>query len=142
MSQSVLIIENDESYSKPLAELFEREGLQVRLMTEGNQALDVVTEEHPSLILLAIDLPTVSGFRVCKTIKRNPEVRDIPLFMLSTVANEDACNQHRTLKVCAQEYFIKPFPIEDLVDRAFVYLSGGGSLDEAGGDGSGDGAGK
>jgi uncharacterized coiled-coil DUF342 family protein len=106
-------------------------------LNEGNHAMDIVLEERPALILLAVELPTVSGFRVCKTIKRNPEVRDIPLFLMSTPANEEACNQHRTLKVSAQEYFIKPFSAESLVGRALAYLGGdvsGDSVEESGGE--------
>jgi response regulator RpfG family c-di-GMP phosphodiesterase len=137
MSHCVLLIENDDSYGDSLRQLLEGEGVRVLHLNEGNHAMDIVIEERPALILLAVELPTVSGFRVCKTIKRNPEVRDIPLFLMSTPANEEACNQHRTLKVSAQEYFIKPFSAESLVGRALAYLGGdvsGDSVEESGGE--------
>ena len=131
MSQTVLIIENEESYVEGLRQLFESEGLTVVVRSEGTRALEEVLEIGPNLIVLAIELQGgVSGFRVCKTIKRNPDARDIPLFLLSTANNEEACDSHRSLKVRAQEYFIKPFHHGELVDRAFVYLSGGGANPE------------
>ncbi len=125
MSQSVLIIENDESYLKELTQLLEGEGLEVRAAGEGNRGLEMVQDQRPDLIVLAIELPTVSGFSVCKKLKRNAALSDIPLFLTSSTASEDTFAQHKKLKTRAEEYFIKPFSAADLWERAAEHLGMG-----------------
>jgi CheY-like chemotaxis protein len=122
MSQSVLIIENDESYLKELTQLLEGEGLEVRSAGEGNRGLEMVQDDRPDLIVLAIELPTVSGFSVCKKLKRNPALSGIPLFLTSSTASEDTFAQHKKLKTRAEEYFIKPFSASELWERAVPHL--------------------
>jgi DNA-binding response OmpR family regulator len=105
--RAILVVE-DEAYLRGLIRLaLERAGYRVRDVPDGEAALEAVALERPDLILLDVDLPGIDGFVVCQRLKEDPSTADIPVLMLTAMA-EDA-DRRRGLGVGAVGYVAKPF---------------------------------
>lgn len=113
-SMSVLIIEHDTHYIERLSAIFSLHDAQVHIAEEGHLGMTMLNEHQPDLIILAIELPNISGYSICKKLKRHNDYRQIPLFLISSTATAETFTQHSKLKTRAEEYFIKPFEAEDL----------------------------
>ena len=79
MSQRVLVFESDASFADEVKRNFERMGLAVDVAGDGPSGLELASAHPPALILLAIELPGMNGFLVCKKIKKMAELEHVPL---------------------------------------------------------------
>lgn len=122
-SYSVLIIDNDSATSRELETLFQRQGVEVRKADEGRAGLKMISQRTPTLIILAVELPSVSGYSVCKKLKRHARLSRIPLFLISSKATKETFAQHQKLNVRADEYFHKPLDYSEFWEMATRYLT-------------------
>lgn len=124
--KKILAFEADQALASELRAGFARYGAEVDVVDDGNVGLQKARTNRPDLILLTIELPKMNGFSICNKLKKNPELKDIPLIILSSEATEDTFQQHRKLRTHAEEYLRKPFAFNDLVERvtALVPLEG------------------
>ena len=81
VGSKILIVDDDVATSSLLAELLSGEGHRTSLAHDGLDALLLVEQDPPDLILLDLDLPRASGYEVCRTLKSNPETHWIPIIM-------------------------------------------------------------
>ena len=90
-----------------------------------NLGLQAASVSKPDLILLTIELPRMSGYSVCNRIKRDADLKDIPLIILSSESTDQTFEQHRRLGTRAQDYVRKPVTFASLLERvrAFVTIS-------------------
>jgi two-component system phosphate regulon response regulator PhoB len=102
-----LIVEDEPALVTLLRYKLEREGFRVVDSANGEEALLIVREQVPSLILLDWMLPTLSGIEVCRQIRRSPEHRRTPIIMLTARGEES--EKIRGLEVGADDYVTKPF---------------------------------
>jgi DNA-binding response OmpR family regulator len=125
--KKILAFEADQSLAEELRTGFARYGAVVDVVDDGNVGLQKARTNRPDLILLTIELPKMNGFSICNKLKKNPELKDIPLIILSSEATEDTFQQHRKLRTHAEEYLRKPFVFNELLERvtALVPLEGG-----------------
>jgi two-component system phosphate regulon response regulator PhoB len=98
----------------------EAEGFTVVPATSGDEALIVIREETPDLILLDWMLPGVSGIEVCRQIKARPETRGIPVVMIS--ARSEELDRVRGLETGADDYVVKPYSVAELMARLRALL--------------------
>lgn len=119
---SVLLIEVDPAYLGPLESIFASHGLTVHTVGEGHAALRLAEEVSPDLIVLAVELPTINGYIVCKSFKKNERFANVPLFLLSSGATARDFKLHQRLRIRADEYFLKPFTPEELWATAREHL--------------------
>lgn len=118
MAQRILVFESDQDFASDIQTNFESLGTEVEVVADGTTGLQRAADTPPDLILLSIELPSMNGFLVCKKIKKNPQLKDIPLVILSSDANaEEIFEQHKKLRTRAEEYIRKPVPFEDLLAR-------------------------
>lgn len=110
---TILIVEDDPAIALGLQKNLKYEGYEVITATRGDQGLEMAIERQPDLIILDIMLPNLSGFEVCKTLKRN-EV-DIPIIILS--AKDQEIDKIMGLDLGADDYLAKPFSIRELIAR-------------------------
>ncbi|MGR3319240.1 MAG: response regulator [Candidatus Anammoxibacter sp.] len=88
----------------------------------GQMALDrVFSENPPDLILLDIDMPEMDGYQVCRSLKENPDTRDIPVMFLS--AMEEVQDKTKGFKLGAVDYITKPFDIMEVKARIETHLA-------------------
>lgn len=117
---SVLLVEDEPAQRAVLSYNLEAEGFEVRTADNGEDALALITEEAPDLILLDWMMPLVSGIEVCRRLKARPETRGIPIIMLS--ARSEEVDKVRGLETGADDYVIKPYSVVELMARLRAQL--------------------
>lgn len=116
LQPSVLVVEDEPAQREVLIYNLEAEGFRVISAEDGNEALVLVEEEHPDLILLDWMLPGTSGIEICRQIKMRPSLRSIPIIMIS--ARSEEVDKVRGLETGADDYVAKPYSILELIARA------------------------
>lgn len=116
----VLLVEDEGAQREVLHYNLTAEGFQVIEAVNGDEALLMVEEETPDLILLDWMLPNVSGIEVCRRIKARPETRQIPIIMLS--ARSEELDRVRGLETGADDYVVKPYSVAELMARLRTQL--------------------
>jgi DNA-binding response OmpR family regulator/chromosome segregation ATPase len=128
MAQRILLFDADAGFAQDVRSKFEAMGATVDVANDGPQGIELATAHRPDLILLTIELPGMNGFLVCKKIKKQDGLSDVPLFILSSEATEDVFEQHKKLRTRAEDYIHKPIAFADLLARVkrFVALDSNG----------------
>lgn len=116
----ILVVEDESAQREVLKYNLEAEGFDVSLAENGDEALLMVREEHPDLIVLDWMLPKVSGIEVCRQVKSSSETRAIPIIMLS--ARSEEVDLVRGLETGADDYIIKPYSVVELMARLRTQL--------------------
>ncbi|MFN3641591.1 MAG: phosphate regulon transcriptional regulator PhoB [Gemmobacter sp.] len=117
---TVLLVEDESAQREVLTYNLEAEGFAVVVAETGDEALLLVQEEAPDLILLDWMLPNVSGIEVCRQVKARPETRGIPIIMLS--ARSEELDRVRGLETGADDYVVKPYSVAELMARLRTQL--------------------
>jgi len=115
---SLLVVEDEQSLAESLAFTLEKYGYQVRLTHDGNEALKILEEFTPDLILLDVMLPGKDGYEVCREVQRLPKV--IPIIMITARSSET--DRVVGLELGADDYVIKPFSTRELEARIKAVL--------------------
>lgn len=116
----VLLVEDEPSQREVLTYNLEAEGFVVVPASNGEEALILVEEEMPDIIILDWMMPHLSGIEVCRRLKMRPETHRIPVIMLS--ARGEEVDRVRGLETGADDYVIKPYSVIELIARAKVQL--------------------
>ena len=117
---TILIVEDEPAQSEVLAYNLKAEGYHVITADNGEDALILVDENMPDLILLDWMMPHVSGIEVCRRLKIRPGTRSIPIIMLS--ARSEEIDRVRGLEIGADDYVAKPYSIIELMARVRAQL--------------------
>lgn len=120
MKPRLLIVEDDASLAELLSWTAEAEGYAVQVTGDGEEALLLVREQAPDLILLDWMIDNVPGIEVCSQLRRAPETREIPIIMLTARGEEE--DKVRGLKTGADDYVTKPFSPRELMARVETLL--------------------
>ncbi|MEY4984788.1 MAG: phosphate regulon transcriptional regulatory protein PhoB [Pseudomonadota bacterium] len=112
----VLLVEDEYAQREVLAYNLEAEGFDVIQADNGEDALLLVDEDQPDMIILDWMMPKLSGIEVCRRLKMRPETRGIPVIMLSARAEE--VDRVRGLETGADDYVVKPYSMVELMARA------------------------
>lgn len=117
---TVLVVEDEAAQREVLSYNLEAEGFRVSRAENGEEALVLVQEESPDIIVLDWMLPNVSGIEVCRQLKTRPETRGVPIIMLS--ARSEELDRVRGLETGADDYVIKPYSVIELMARVRAQL--------------------
>ena len=120
MQPLVLIVEDEPAQREVLAYNLTAEGYRIALAVDGEQALLLVDEELPDVIVLDWMLPAVSGIEVCRQLKTRAATRAIPIIMIS--AKSEEVDRVRGLETGADDYMVKPYSISELLARVRTQL--------------------
>jgi len=115
MKPLVLVVEDESAQLAMLRYNLEKGGFSVCTADNGEEALAQIAERQPDAILLDWVLPFVSGIEVCRRIRSNPKLRNLPVLMLTARANES--DRVRGLDNGADDYIVKPFSPIELIAR-------------------------
>ncbi len=113
----ILVIESDEDFANSLVSMFNGFDAELNIIGDGKSGLQVAKQEPPDLILLCVELPKMSGYSVCNKLKKDKKLKSVPLVVMSAEATEETFEQHKKLKTRADEYIIKPFTVEQIVEK-------------------------
>lgn len=120
--KKVMVVEDDEHIAKVYAIKLGKEGIDVSIASDGEEAIIKIATEKPDLIILDLMLPKVDGFGVLEEIKKSPELGMIPVVVVSNLWEEK--DQYRALALGANEYLVKvDYPIQEIVDKVKGYLA-------------------
>lgn len=120
MKPLVLIVEDEPPLQKLLAYNLESAGYQILQAYDGEEALMLVAEAQPDLILLDWMLPQLSGIEICRRLRRRPETAHTPIIMLTARSEEP--DRLRGLETGADDYVTKPFSPAELLARVRAVL--------------------
>jgi two-component system phosphate regulon response regulator PhoB len=120
MKTHILVIEDEAALVELVRYNLEKEGFRVSAANDGEEGLALLHENKPDLLVLDWMLPHVSGIEICRQIRRKPDLRDLPVIML-TARGEEA-DRIRGLEVGADDYVIKPFSPSELIARIRAVL--------------------
>ena len=117
----ILVAEDERDIRELIAFTLRFAGFEVELAVNGADAVEKALASKPDLILMDVRMPRMTGYEACATLKRTPEVRDIPVVFLSAKGQESEINTG--LEVGAVEYILKPFAPDQLITRVKQILA-------------------
>jgi len=120
MPKEILIVDDEPSIVVPIQFLMEQQGYNVIIAENGHDALDMIYQYHPDLILLDIMLPGIDGYEVCEIVRLNPKLRGIKIIFLTAKGRE--VEIAKGLALGADAYITKPFSNADLVAKVKMVL--------------------
>jgi two-component system response regulator RegX3 len=113
----ILVVEDEESLADTVRYNLEREGYVVAVAADGRKALDRFRSEAPSLVILDLMLPEMSGLDVCRQIR---QISNVPIIMVT--AKDSEADKVSGLELGADDYVTKPFSVRELVSRVRAHL--------------------
>jgi len=116
----VLVVEDEDALATLLHYNLEKEGYDVTVAGDGEEALILVDERLPDLVVLDWMLPKVSGIEVCRRLRSRPETRNVPIIILT--ARGEETDRIRGLDTGADDYVVKPFSMTELTARIRAVL--------------------
>ena len=134
MKPHILIVEDDPDIGESIRYNIEREGsYTAELAPSGEAGINILTSKErsssePSLVILDLNLPGMSGFDVCRRIRNEEKLRKLPVIMLTAMADES--DKVRGLESGADDYVTKPFSVRELVARVKAALRRAGFEEE------------
>jgi two-component system, OmpR family, phosphate regulon response regulator PhoB len=120
VTPKILVVEDEDALATLLHYNLDKEGYDVALAPDGEEALTQVSERLPDLIVLDWMLPKVSGIEVCRRLRARSETRNVPIIMLTARGEES--DRIRGLDTGADDYIIKPFSMSELSARVRAVL--------------------
>jgi twitching motility two-component system response regulator PilH len=105
-----------------ITDLLKGSGLNVRVASDGVEALELIQGHRPDLVVLDIVMPRMNGYEVCRQIKANPKTQNIPVVMCSSKGEE--FDRYWGMKQGADAYIAKPFQPTELVGTVKQLLRG------------------
>jgi len=120
MNLRVLIVEDEKALAEILEYNFKKEGYAVDTASDGEIALDKIIFKAPDLVILDWMLPKLSGIELCKKVRSNKKIKNIPIIMLTARGEEE--DRLKGLEMGADDYVTKPFSINELLARAKAVL--------------------
>lgn len=122
MQHNILIVEDDADIAESLNYNLKREGFRPSIAESGEKGLRIALDEKtaPSLIILDLMLPGMSGMELCRRLRREPQTENTPIIMLTAKAAE--FDKVSGLETGADDYVVKPFSIKEVVARVRAVL--------------------
>ncbi|HYU79909.1 MAG TPA: response regulator transcription factor [Vicinamibacterales bacterium] len=120
----VIVVEDEPDIAELVRHTLDRDGAcDVQIVGAGDTALRMVTEELPDLVILDLNLPSISGTEVCRMLRAKSATRDIPIIMLTARGSES--DRVAGLEMGADDYITKPFSLRELAARVRAVLRRG-----------------
>jgi DNA-binding response OmpR family regulator len=115
MPKEILIVDDEPGVVVPIQYLMEQQGYRVMIAERGEDALDLIYQYKPDLVLLDIMLPGIDGYEVCEIVRLNPDYRNVKIIFLTAKGREEEIA--KGLALGADAYITKPYSNAELVAR-------------------------
>ncbi len=115
---TILVVDDDEIIRVMMKQLLECSNFLVEMASDGVQAITMVSEVSPDLIILDVSMPQMDGYEVCRILRNDESSRDIPIIFLS--AKSELEDKVRGFEMGADDYVPKPFSYDELLARIKV----------------------
>lgn len=118
--KKILIVDDEIDVVEVVAVLLEHEGYEILKAYDGQEALEVVENSNPDLIILDIMMPKIDGVEVCKRMRKQEKLKDIPIVMFS--AKLSAIDKKESFDAGADGFISKPFNARGFIAGIKTYL--------------------
>jgi DNA-binding response OmpR family regulator len=115
VKKSVVIIEDEPFIIEALTFLLENEGLDVRSISDGANAIDFIIKSKPKLVILDIMLPNVSGMKILEDIRSMDEISNLPVLMLTAKGQKK--DRRAAEEAGVSKFMTKPFDNQELIEN-------------------------
>jgi two-component system, OmpR family, alkaline phosphatase synthesis response regulator PhoP len=117
--KKILLVDDDPDFVEAVKVIVEKGGYDVKVAYDGQEGLEAVAEEKPDLIVLDVMMPVMNGHEACAKLKKNKETAEIPIILLTAVADRVTTSTytHRDmLESEADDYIPKPVEPKELLE--------------------------
>ncbi len=118
--KKVLLVDDDILIDKMISTFFMSRGISTEVAMNGIEGLEILKKMRPDAIILDLMMPEMDGFEFCELVKKNEQLKDIPIVVISAFCTES--NIKRILALGACEFFKKPFRVKELTDKVKVLI--------------------
>lgn len=118
---TIVVVDDTPENLHLLTDMLTEEGYRVRLAPNGERALATIQKEPPDMVLLDILMPQMDGFEVCRRLKADESLRDIPVIFISAL--DELFDKVTAFSVGGVDYIKKPFQIEEVLARVHTHLT-------------------
>jgi DNA-binding response OmpR family regulator len=115
----ILIVDDEPNILLSLEFLFKKEGYKVFIARDGEEAMDIIEESDPELVILDIMMPKVDGYEVCRYLKKNH--KDVKVIFLTAKSKHQ--DIQKGMDLGADLYLTKPFSTKDLVSKVKTLMN-------------------
>jgi DNA-binding response OmpR family regulator len=122
LSKRILLIDSDESFAQGLSSAIKARGFAATLATNSEQGMSLAKQESPDLIVVCVEAQPTNGYMLCTRLKKDDQLKGIPIILTSANATPDSFEKHKKLKTRAEEYLIKPFAPNTMLEKASQLL--------------------
>lgn len=119
-SKTILIVDDNPANLKVLGTMLENIGFNIRVAKSGEECLKSISLLKPDIILLDIHMPGMDGYEVCRIIKSNNDLKDIPVIFISALTEK--FHKSKAFELIGVDYIIKPFELKDIELRVKTHL--------------------
>ena len=120
--KKILIAEDEDILLNVLKDRFEVDGWEVTIAKDGMEAMEAIKKSKLDLVLLDLLMPKKNGFEVLKEVMDNPELKNLPIIVLSNLGGDEDIK--KALALGAKDYFVKTqHPMSEIVEKAKKYES-------------------
>src|ERR1700730_8153839 len=122
MSKRILLIDSDESFAQDLSAAVAQSGFTPLMAIDSEQGMALAREEGPDLIVVCVEAQPTNGYMLCTRLKKDDQLKSIPVILTSANATPDSFEKHKKLKTRAEDYLIKPFEPRAMLEKASQLL--------------------
>jgi len=121
----ILVADDDALVLRSITFILQRAGFRVETVRNGGDALEKIKSDRPSLALLDVMMPELDGLEVCRRVKSDPALREVPIFLVTARAMN--AERERGLEAGADDYITKPFQNKQLIANILSVLERSGT---------------
>ena len=120
MAKKILVVDDEPDLLKVASFRLRKLGYEIIEATDGAKAMELIQEHRPHLILLDLRLPIMDGWEVCRRVKADDQLKNIPIIILT--ASAGALNSEITKELKAEDLLVKPFEPDVLLEKIKKYI--------------------
>jgi len=117
----ILVVDDTTENLDLMARVLSRKGFHISLAESGKQAIQMIEEQCPDLILMDVCMPEMDGYEVCEELKQNPLTKDIPIIFVSAL--DEVLDKVKAFRVGGVDYITKPFHAAEVIVRVDTHLA-------------------
>ncbi|MBP8976037.1 MAG: response regulator [Bacteroidetes bacterium] len=121
MKKCILVVDDSTTVRKFVSVSLSMQGFEVVTACDGMDALEKLPERKYDLIITDLNMPTMDGFEFIKNLKSNPDYKDLPVIILTSLSDES--NKEEGAKLGVNSYVVKPFSLEKIQYEVSKYIS-------------------
>ncbi|HEY9073675.1 MAG TPA: response regulator, partial [Desulfobaccales bacterium] len=118
--EEILIVEDSPTQAERLRYVLEQHGYRVSIAGNGREAMDLLADHRPSLVISDILMPEADGYEVCRFVRQDQDLQKVPVILLTALS--DPVDVMRALECGADNFLIKPFEENQLLKRIQLFL--------------------